>query len=231
MSRDEKSAVSIGVYSVAEASRLLRVSPRNIRRWLGGYNYSQDDAMRSVDPLWLPDLPKAENHLELSFRDLIELRFVNAFVHAGIGLKTIRNCLEHARECVNSERPFSTGKFRTDGQTIYLESLHLLDEPRVLDLRRSQYVFKRAVEQTFKDLDLADDAVTQWRPYRGKASIVLDPHRSFGQPIASIAGVPTAAIADAVQAEGSQARVARLFDLPTSAVRDAVQFQRQLEAA
>jgi hypothetical protein len=45
-----------------------------------------------IPPLWTPELPAFEDHVELGFRDLIELRFVKAFVRAGLGLKAIRNC-------------------------------------------------------------------------------------------------------------------------------------------
>lgn len=223
--------LGIGLYSVADASQLLKESPRNIRRWLGGYTYTRDGDTFHVPALWMPDLERNEERLELSFRDLIELRFVKAFLEAGIGLKAIRNCLSYARECVESDRPFSSGKFRTDGRTIFLESLERAQDAKLLDLKRKQYVFKQVVARSFKDLDLEDDAVARWRPYRGRASIVIDPARAFGQPIAAKAGVPTVVLADAVEAEGSEARVAKLFEVSEAIVRDAVRFQRDLESA
>jgi uncharacterized protein (DUF433 family)/DNA-binding transcriptional MerR regulator len=223
--------VGIGLYSVADAAQLLKESPRNIRRWLGGYSYKHHGEKLEVPPLWQSDLVLGDDRLELSFRDLIELRFVKAFLDAGIGLKAIRNCLSYACECVDNARPFSSGKFRTDGRSIFLESLEKSSDSKLLDLKRKQYVFKQVVDRSFKDLDLEDDLVARWRPYKGRASIVIDPARSFGQPIVSKAGVPTVALADAVEAEGSEARVARLFDVTEAAVRDAVRFQRELEGA
>jgi uncharacterized protein (DUF433 family) len=223
--------LGIGLYAVGDAARLLRTPSRTIRRWLGGYGYREGNKVHRVPALWEPDLPKFDDHLELSFRDLIELRFVKSFIHAGLGLKTIRHCLALAQECVESDRPFSTSTFRTDGRTIFLESLEASDEPKMLDLRKRQYVFKKLIEETFKDLDMENDVVARWRPYRGKQSIVIDPERAFGQPIAAESGVPTTALADAVAAEGSIERVARLFELSERAVRDAVSFESELRAA
>lgn len=220
-----------GMYSASEAARLLRTSPRNVRRWLGGYSYKEGNIHHSVPPLWEPDLPQFGDAVELSFRDLIELRFVKAFLDKKIGLKAIRYCLDYARECVESDRPFSTSRFRTDGRTIFLESIEKSGEPKLLDLKKRQYAFKAIIENSFKDLDIEDDEVARWRPYRGKASIVIDPERSFGQAIASESGVPTTALADAVDAEGSVKRVAQLFEVSQSVVRDAVQFERSLRAA
>jgi len=222
----------VGSYTANEAARLLHTPVRNIRRWMGGYTYRAGEDVREVPPLWASQLAMLEDQLELGFRDLIELRFVKAFVDAGVGLKAIRGCLEYARECVADERPFSTRRFQTDGRTIFLESIRRSgDEEELLDLKSRQYVFKRVIERSFKDLDLEDDAVARWRPFHGKASIVIDPSRSFGQPIAAASGVPTIALADAVRAEGSIERVAYLFDVPATVVRDAVGFEESLEAA
>lgn len=92
-------------------------------------------------------------------------------------------------------------------------------------------VFRQVVEPTFRDLDLADGSVVQWRPYGGKPSIVIDPARSFGKPLATESGVPTLALALAANAESSAARAARLFDVPLAVVNDAIAFEQSLMAA
>src|SRR5882757_3049687 len=97
--RHEAVPLGIGYYSVPEAARLLGMPPRTINRWLGGYSYSNRGMPSVMEPLWIPQLPKVDGHIELGFRDLIELRFVHAFVKAGLGLYAIRRCLAYAREC------------------------------------------------------------------------------------------------------------------------------------
>jgi uncharacterized protein (DUF433 family) len=225
------SPLGVGFYTVPEAARLVKTSQLNIRRWLGGYTFRTGDKTVRMPPLWRPQLPAYDHHLELGFRDLIELRFIKAFIDAGLGLKSIRHCLEYARECVNDDRPFSTRRFLTDGRTIFLDSLRSSGESELLDLKSHQYVLKQVIERTFRDLDISNDIVARWRPFGGKKSIVIDPQRAFGQPIASDQGIPTIALADAVKAEGSIKRVSQLFDVPASVVRDAVNFERTLLAA
>lgn len=228
-------AIGVGSYTAPEAARLLRTTPLNVNRWLRGYTYTRSGEARRMPPLWTTQHVAIEDHLELGFRDLIELRFVKAFLDAGVGLLAIRNCLEYARECAKDDRPFSTRRFQTDGKTIFLESIDrggdVLGEPKLLDLKKKQYAFKQVIERTFKDLDIEDDAVARWRPFHGKKSIVIDPGRAFGQPIASDFGVPTVALAEAVEAEGSAEDVARIFDVPVAVVRDAVQFETDLKRA
>jgi len=224
--------LGIGFYTVPEAARLLKTPARNIRRWMGGYAYVANGETHKMPPLWRTQLQFDNgDRLELGFRDLIELRFVAAFVEKGLSLQTIRACLEHARECVKDERPFSTRRFRTDGRTIFLDSLHRSGAEELLDLKTKQYAFKQVLERSFKDLDLEGDAVARWRPFHGKPSIVIDPLRSFGQPVATNYGVPTAALAGAVEAEGSIERVARLYEVPPAVVRDAVDFEKDLRRA
>jgi hypothetical protein len=239
LSVTETVPIGIGYYTAPEAARLLKTTPRKISRWLEGYTYRKNDgALVRAAPLWLPQLPRLGEHLELGFRDLIELRFVLAFLEHNVGLNVIRRCLENARKIVGDDRPFSTHRFRTDGKSIFLESLsqteetESVDEPSsVTDLKTGQMVFKQVVEPTFRDLDLADGSVVQWRPFHGKPSIVVDPCRSFGKPLAAEYGAPTVALAAAARAENSARRAARLFEVPIAIVNDAVAFERFLLAA
>lgn len=223
--------IGVGSYTASEAARLLNTAPRNINRWLRGYTYRRAGDERQVPPLWDSQLSSISDHLEIGFRDLIELRFVKAFLDAGMGLLAIRNCLEYARECVKDDRPFSTQRFQTDGRTIFLESIERSGEAKLLDLKKRQYAFRDIIARTFKDLDIEDGTVTRWRPFNGKSSIVIDPNRAFGQPIASGYGVPTVALAEAVEAEGSVERVATLYEVSVAVVRDAVKFEHSLQRA
>jgi uncharacterized protein (DUF433 family) len=196
-----------------------------------GYTFRRRGKAREMPPLWQPQLHMIDEHLEIGFRDLVELRFVKAFLDAGVGLKAIRNCLDHAKAYAKDERPFTTRRFQTDGRTIFLESIERSGGSQVLDLKRKQYVFRDVIAKTFKDLEIEDEAVARWRPFRGKQSIVIDPRRAFGQPIAARSGVPTIVLAEAIEVEGSIAEVARLFEISPAVVADAVKFETELRAA
>lgn len=228
--RKDETLLGIGFYTVPEAARLLKIAPLNIRRWLGGYRFTQGDKTVDMPPLWKPQLPSYDHHMELGFRDLIELRVIKSFLDAGLSILTVRNCLDYARGMAGDDHPFSTRRFRTDGRTIFPESLRRTGEAEVLDLKSHQYVIKKVIDRTFKDLDISHDIVTRWRPFEGKQSIVIDPTRAFGQPITNSYGVPTIVLADALKAEGSVERVSKLYDVSPSAIRDAVKFEKSLAA-
>jgi uncharacterized protein (DUF433 family) len=224
-------SLGVGYYTAPEAGRLLGIPARNVRRWLTGYSYRHAEEIRSMPALWSSQLPVLDRQLELGFRDLIELKFVKAFIDAGLSLITIRHCLEFAKKCVHDERPFSTKRFRTDGRTIFLESVEGKASTELLDLRTHQYQLGPVIERTFRDLDIEADIVSRWRPFEGKRSIIVDPGRAFGQPIATDYGVPTEVLADAVKAEGSIEAAARIFEVEPAVVKDSINFEARLRAA
>jgi hypothetical protein len=169
-------ALGRGVYSAPEALRLLnfsrdpnhsrRISRQTVSRWLRGYDYEVHGQVRHSDPLWAPDYANDDETLELSFRDLIELRFVKAFRDLGLSLPAIRECFARAVEEVKDERPFSTRKFKTDGKTIFLEITHRLKEGEMIDLRKRQGVFRTIVEPSLRDLEFDAEVVARriWPP-------------------------------------------------------------------
>jgi uncharacterized protein (DUF433 family) len=230
-----------GVYGAAEAIRLINfhrhpdarrrsISPQTIRRWLRGYDYVAGDDKRHSEPLWVPDYANDDDTIELSFRDLIELRFVKAFRDVGLGLHTVRACFMRAVEAVHDSRPFSTQRFRTDGKTIFLEITDKVKEGELLDLKQRQNVFHRLVAPSLHDLEFDADIVARWFPLGMSRNVVIDPARSFGRPIVTQGGVPTEILHQAVEVEGSPERVAKLYEVPLKAVRDAIAFQTQLAA-
>jgi uncharacterized protein (DUF433 family) len=230
-----------GVYGVADALRLINfrrheaptrsISRQTIARWLRGYGYSQGGVIRHYPPLWQPDYTNDDETLELSFRDLIELRFVKAFEDFGLSLPTIRECFVRAVDYVKNERPFSTQKFRTDGRTIFREITRNVREGELVGLRRRQGIFHRVIAPSLQDLEFDAEIVARWFPLgMSRKTIVVDPARLFGKPIAFEGGVPTETLSQAVEVEGSPKKVAKLYEIPVSAVRDALLFQQQLEA-
>ncbi len=206
LARDNAIPLGIGYYTTPEAARLLEMPARTINRWLSGYIYMDRGKRTTMEPLWTPQLPRFDTHLELGFRDLIELRLLMPFIKAGPRFEDHSSLLNYARDCVDDERLFSTRRFRTDGRTIFLDTLNKSGDNELLDLKRHQYVLARVIESSFKDLDIDSATVSRWRPFNGKPSIVIDPERAFGQPIAAQSGVPTATLADAVMPRARRTR-------------------------
>ncbi|MFT4057183.1 MAG: DUF433 domain-containing protein [Novosphingobium sp.] len=219
----------IGIYTAPEAARMVGMSAQTLRRWLLGYDHKDKDAQVRHEPaLWQPQYePEASDGVLLGFRDLVEARIVSALRRKRIGLPTIRICMDRAREIIGQERPFSTSQFRTDGKSIFLEITRDLDEPELIDLKHKQGVFRQVVEPSLADLDFGPDGAERWWLLHGKKTIVADPEHSFGQPIVAGFGISTEALAQAMKAEGSVAKVARLYELKPRLVLDALAYEAQ----
>jgi uncharacterized protein (DUF433 family) len=110
---------------------------------------------------------------------------------------------------------------------LFLEIGRETGEPELYDVLGNQYRFHRIVEPSFRDVDL-DAEVTRWWPLGRQRLVVLDPQRSFGAPIVSKSGIPTATLARAVEAEGSIREVTCWYPVTEREVRDANVFERRL---
>ncbi len=227
--------VGLGIYRVSEAAHLSAVPARRIRRWLKGYEFQSHGSRR-----WSPKVVKGDfaglaGTEALSFRDLIEIRFVDAFRGYGVSWPALRLAAKRAQELFDTTHPFSTQAFRTDGRTVLVEitkSGELHGETKFLDLCRNQFAIREVLAPyLYKGLEFsADDTVIRWWPMNRTRRIVIDPARSFGQPIVNAGGIPTAVIIRAFRAEDSIPRVAAWFEIEERDVRDAIEFEKRLAA-
>lgn len=218
---------NFAAYEAAEAARILGISSQKIRRWLCGYKYTSHGTQKYQQPLWHPEIQNSDD-LYISFRDLIEIRFVDAFVKAGLSKNSVRLLLANARSLIDSDYPLSTTQFRTDGRTIFLETLSESDEYNAVDVKNGQHVFQSVVRPSFRDLVFDDGIVTKWYVNGKSKKIAIDPDVAFGQPVIDETGIPTARLFEAFLAEGSERIIAQQFEVPLSAVRNAIEFERQI---
>ena len=90
MGQEKRTFFGLGIYSVPEAARLTGIESRTIRRWVRGYDYRVGEKLLHSPEVINADLPQFEGVFALSFRDLIEVRFVNAFRQYDVSWKTLR---------------------------------------------------------------------------------------------------------------------------------------------
>src|SRR5213592_3892996 len=83
-----------GIYTVRDAACLTRISTGRIRRWLRGYRYRSRKKAYASPPLWHGQWEPIDHSLALGFLDLIEIRFVDAFLKAGVSWAMLRKARE-----------------------------------------------------------------------------------------------------------------------------------------
>jgi uncharacterized protein (DUF433 family) len=212
-----------GLYDYPFAARMIGVETRRLKRWIG---ISSDSK-----PVFSSDSPISET---VTFMELMELMLIGMFRKDGVPLETIRQTAVVASKKFKTHHPFAVKRFDTDGKTIFATlSREETDQEILEDLARGQLVFERIIKPFFHKIEYEttdfDEALRYW-PLNRTGRVVLDPNRRLGQPIDAETGVPTSALADAVDATGTQdvEQVAKWFDVPTSAVLAAVEFERTL---
>jgi uncharacterized protein (DUF433 family) len=216
--------LGIGLYTPAEAERLIQVPAHKISRWLKGHSVKG----KHYEPLWRPQIDLGDDHVYLGFRDLMEMRTAHAFMERGVSAIAIRRAVAEAARLVDDERPLSTTKFKTDGRDIFLEIVREDGGIQLVDIFRKQYAFQKLIEQSLSGVDFDGIAPGRWWPASRAKGIIIDPARSFGQPIDEESSVPTAALAAAARAEGSIEAAARAWRVKPSAVRRAADFEMAL---
>lgn len=224
--------LGVGIYSVSDAAKLTGVPSAAIRRWLWGYRYRYCGEARVSQPLWSPELPEVDNSRALGFRDLIEILFVKAFKEKGVSLRTIRRAIEQAEALLGEDYPLSSLKFKTDGKSILADVVEPEERRLVFDLVTGQYLLENVFDRLREGLDYSQlQGLQRWWPIGREREVVVDPKRSFGQPIVASEGVPTEVLASAYHAEQSVDAVASWYDVTPEAVNDALEFERTLQAA
>jgi uncharacterized protein (DUF433 family) len=226
----ENNFLGVGIYTVPEAARITSVARRRIRRWVQGYTFKISGQARRSAPVWHSQLPRLAGQVAIGFLDLIEIRFVDAFLNHGVSWPTIRMVETRARELFRSNHPFATRNFRTDGRTLFVQVSGDAPEEPLLDIAKSQFAFEQVIAPHLKGLEFSGTQAARWWPLGEQRRVVLDPQRCFGQPIVNREGVPTSVLASAAAVEESHEAVARYFKVDRQSVRDAVEFEKLLAA-
>lgn len=231
----ELSPLVAPIYTVAEASRLTKLSPGRIRRWLEGYEYSwkasEEPQLRhgSQSPVVrqriAPELPY------VSFLDLVDLLFIRALLDEGLSLQRIRKSLEEA----SAIRGFD--KFRRD--IYYTMNHHLFMRARMKGspIRKLVSSGQLSMEPIINALgrQIEFDSVTtlanRWYPMFPKKIVVLDPLIAYGSPTLSGRRVTTGAVYELYRAEAEKIEpICGWFGINRIEASSAVEFEMKLAA-
>lgn len=229
--------LAVGFYTVPEATRLIRLrSSRRIYGWLRGY------PNRSVGPLLDRDFTPIAGSEELSFLDLMEVRFVERFSREGVKVRSLRKAFRQLQKELKTKHPFAHQRVMlvADRADVFVKEVFRKSAEEFLDVRlrsltTQNYVMYETIKQSLLpglEFDPATQLTNLWHPIPDRfPDIVVNPKRAFGQPV-TVSGVPTGALFDAWKAEGGNVdTVADWYNLSAREVAYAVDFEQALDNA
>jgi uncharacterized protein (DUF433 family) len=219
----------VGIYAPEDVGRIVGLSPSRVERWFRGHDARGDQLV--VHPLIEGDWPAVDGEVTLSFMDMIEARFVKVFLEAGISIHLIRSAAHEGARLFQTRHPFCVKRFETDGVSLFVR-VHEDGKERLIDVPHRQEAIVQVMNPLLRQLDYdASGIARRWWPLGKEQPVVLDPERSFGEPIVMKRGVPTRSLAGPVLAGDDPQKVARWFRVDLREVQAAVEFERHLQAA
>jgi hypothetical protein len=231
--------IGTGIYTPAEAAALLKAPPAEVRRWAFGYSRVRQGERRAYEPLIRTALPTLDGQQALTFVELVEMMFIKGFRKAGVSWNTIREAASVAARLYETEHPFAMRQFFADPKGVYAALKEADDTESLVQLTGSgQHVIGEVVKPYLGQLEFDPlEVPTRWWPMGKEGRIVVDPAVSFGRPMVADAGIPTRALAEALEAEQrydperALERVSWLFKVPHRHVQSAARFEEWLKAA
>jgi uncharacterized protein (DUF433 family) len=227
-------ALARGFYTVPEAARLIEVgNTRRIYGWLRGYH------ARQAGPLLQRDYEPIAGVEELSFLDLMEVRFVEHFREYQVKSRSLRIAAERLRREFETQHPFASNQVHlvADKADVFLVVMREIaaeaGDPALLSLTTDNYVMHEIIRRSLVpgvSFDPKTGLASVWvpRPHQFP-EILIDPRIAYGHP-AGASRIPTVTLSDAWKAEGEdEDAVAYWFQVSTHEVRRAVEFERALE--
>jgi uncharacterized protein (DUF433 family) len=214
-------------YTLAEASRYLKVSPATLRSWVVGRPYPRGEGIVHSRPVIKP---AGNPPPMLSFWNLIEAHVLRSLrTDHAVKMDALRRAIGYAERTLQTDHLLLSPDLRTDAGKLLLERYGEL-----IELSASGQV---AMRRLFND-HLARVEWDEWqfpvRLYpaitvdglREKRPIAIDAKLAFGRPVLASRGITTSAIAERLDAGESPEDLAADYDLSIDEVEEAALYER-----
>ena len=214
----------IAAYSVAEASRYVRIPAPTLRTWVEGQSYGEQ-SMRSP---FFPLLEAPEyNPTRLSFNNLIEAFTLRALrTKHGISIGAAREAMDMAQQYYQIDRLFLRPEdLRTQAGKLFLKKYGEL-----VNLNRScRLAMEKVLNDSLERIELDDSNLPiRLFPMASDTNrvIAIDPSIAFGRPFIVRKGISTIAIVDRLNANEEEEEIAEDYGLLPEEMKQAIIYEQ-----
>ena len=214
--------LTLPTYTVAEAARYAQAKPQTVGYWFRGSETSG------------PALPRRKAGERLNYFEAVEVAFVAAFRGYGVKLRSLREARGYFERLLQTEYPFATEQFHTEGTRILLEwgDLQGLSEfsEVVIGNEQGQLAWAGLLGEKFETFDYEENWALRWHVAGRSSPVQIDPRVSFGSPC--VRGIQTWAMRGRKEAGESVEEISEDFGLDACEVVAGLEFEGlELEAA
>jgi transposase-like protein len=217
---------SRGLYNVAEAARLVGMSPTTFSTWAHGYERRPPGGASVRSGPVITTVPDAGDR-QIPFIGLVEATVVQAFRQTGLPLQRIRRALGVLAQEGELPHALASRRLYSDGAEVLYDYARSADDKQLGLLTvvvNGQRVFHDVITDYLQRIDFDDDPwaqalivpATERRLLRVRAEV------ADGEPLFIEGGAPLSAVRSRWQAGEPISAVARDYGVPERDIEDAL---------
>jgi uncharacterized protein (DUF433 family) len=215
-------------YTLAEASRYLKVAPATLRSWFVGRPYPRGTGVAHTSPLMRPASTPPPT---LSFWNLIEAHVLRSLrTDHGVSMDALRKAIRFAQSQLQIERLLLSTELRTDAGKLLLERYGQLIELSASGQLAMRHLFNAHLARVEWDqwkfpAKLFPFAASGLTPATDRV-VAISAHVAFGRPVLNRSGVTTGTIAQRIDTGETAADLAEDYGLTVAEIEEAVLYER-----
>ena len=215
----------IPLYTTAEAARFLGVPTSTFATWAKGYVRRPLGHPTVIGEPIVTSTSAGRGYPTVPFVGLAEAMIIAAFRRGGVSLQHIRRAVAIIKREIGLDHALASERLYTDGAVIlfdYAESERDRELGGLTEVVSRQRVFAPLIEDYLKRIEYGRDgwAARLASPATAEPIVIVDPERSFGQPIFIHGGVRVEDVLDRWRAGEPLNEVAEDFGVPPKDVED-----------
>ncbi len=213
------------LYTVAEASRFLGVPSTTVGTWARGYTRRPRGRSVVVGAPIITSTTAEHGRPTIPFIGLAEGMVIAAFRRAGVSMQHLRKAVDVVERQMGMEHALASNRLSTDGAVVLFDYAERAGDEELAGLTAvvsQQRVFSEVVRDYLTRIEFDSDewAVRLVSPAMEERIVIVDPTRSFGQPIFLHGAARVEDVIDRFRAGDRLNDVADDFGVPVAHLED-----------
>jgi uncharacterized protein (DUF433 family) len=210
------------LYTVAEAARFLGVPTSTLGTWARGYVRRPPGRTETTAAPIITSTRAQPGDPSIPFVGLTEGLVVAAFRRAGVSMQHLRKAVRVLEREIGFRHALASKRLYTDGARVIYDYARERGDEELTVVVTQQRVFADVVHEYLQRIEYGPDdwAIRLISPATRERVIMVDPSRSFGQPIFVHGAVRVEDVVDRWKAGEALSAVADDFGVPQEDVEE-----------